>query len=156
MNLPIIVRNLPLTTRANREYLYILNGTCLFIGPWKLVTCVHVSIMEEAVVLWRANCLKVRSHDAIFHQIFNRIDQVSRFESIDEMVTRYDFTINFRLIKPIEYFCWMGKSHCDITILTRESIENWTHFRFSINFRLCSQHLTWMVTRYDFSRKRIV
>lgn len=31
----------------------------------------------------------------------------------------------------------MGKSYCDVTILTTESIENRTHFRFLIELRLC-------------------
>lgn len=91
--------------------------------------------------------LKVRSHGiyTIFHPIFNRLAQVSRLESIVEEVTRYDFTIDLRLIKPsyFKYFCCTGKNQ---SILTKESIENRTHFRFSIDFRLCFRLSTQVVT----------
>lgn len=75
--------------------------------------------------------LKVRSHGiyTIFHPIFNRLAQVSRLESIVEVVTRYDFTIDFRSIKPILNNLLYGtKNQCDDTILTKELIENRTHF----------------------------
>lgn len=48
--------------------------------------------------------LTVELHNVIFHQIFNPLAQVSRLESIVEVVTQYDFTIEFSLIKPNLYY----------------------------------------------------
>lgn len=74
--------------------------------------------------------LMVWLHDVIFHSNFIQLPQVSRLES---MVLQSIYN----LFKPIQYYHCMGKSHCDITILTRESMENRTHFRFSVDLRLC-------------------
>lgn len=43
---------------------------------------------------------------------------------IVEVVTQYEFTIDFQLIKPIQYNHCMGKRHCDVMVLTIGSIEN--------------------------------
>lgn len=58
----------------------------------------NVSWYKEG--LYERKNITVWSHDAIFHQIFNGLAQVSRLESIVE-VTRYDFTIDFQLKKTI-------------------------------------------------------
>lgn len=83
--------------------------------------------------------LKVWSHDAVFHQIFNWLPQVNGLKSIVEVVTWYNVTLDFQLIKPtgIQYYYCMGNHHCDVTILTKKSIKNQMHFRFSIDFILC-------------------
>lgn len=98
-------------------------------------------------------CVKVQSQNVIFYQIFNQLAQVSPFNSIDEVVTWQNFTIviDFRLLKPIQYFCCIGIRHCDVMILNRQSIENRTHFTFSIDFRLCFRLVTW----YYFSQNQI-
>lgn len=56
---------------------------------------------------------------------------------IVEVVTQYEFTIDFQLIKPIQYNHCMGKRHCDVMVLTIGSIENQMHFRFQSTFKLC-------------------
>lgn len=65
------------------------------------------------------------------------------------------FTIDFWLIKIIQYFLYVGKSKCEVMILTWESIEIRTHIRFSIDFQTLIRLSTKMVTQYDISRKQI-
>lgn len=99
--------------------------------------------------------LKMRLHNAIFHLIFNRLSQVSRLELIVEVVTYDTILQSIFDYNLYSIFCCMGKSHCNVMIFTRESIENRKHFRFSVDFRPCDPLLTWIVTRCYFSRKRI-
>lgn len=99
-------------------------------------------------------CLKpVRSHDAIFHPNFKRLAQVSRLESIVEVIARYDFTIDFRLIKHIQNFWFTEKVILVFSPESRLKIGRTSDFQST--FKLCFRLSSYMDKRYDFSRKRI-
>lgn len=83
-----------------------------------------------------------------FIRFLIRLAQISWLKWIVEVVTGYHLTVYFRLIKPIQYFCCMGKVTATYNSHQRvdwksdaHKIFNWiSHFAF--NFRLWWSHGT--------------
>lgn len=101
--------------------------------------------------------LKMWSHNAIFHLIFNRLSQVSWLELIAEVVT-YDTILQSIFdynLYSIYLYIYIWEKVIAMSWFSPESIENRKHFRFSVDFRPCDPLSTWIVTPCYFSRKRI-
>lgn len=103
--------------------------------------------------------VKLRSHDAIFHLIFNQLAQVSRLELIVEVVTRFNFTIYFQ---SINFFLilflnskkslWRHDSHQRVNWKSQAlQIFNWL-LDFAFDFRL-SGHMVRFKRKANLIRK---
>lgn len=96
--------------------------------------------------------VKVRSNNAFFHQIFNLLDQVSRIESIFEVITRYNFYNRFSIYTTYSIFLLYGTKslwHHD----SHQRVDGKSDALQIFN-RLQTTLSTYVVTRYDFSRKQ--